>query len=85
MTLNISRIKKRVAQGGHHIPTKTVKRRQLRCFENFWSIYRLLADEWTILDNSGVKPQLIQNSDLYNRLSDVEKDKFAKKVLKGLI
>lgn len=46
ISLNISRIQKRVLQGGHHIPTHIVRRRHLRCFENFWNIYRELSDEW---------------------------------------
>ena len=54
ISLNLARIKKRVAEGGHNIPSKTVRRRHLRCFENFWNIYRPLTDEWTVLDNSGV-------------------------------
>ena len=83
VSLNISRIKKRVEQGGHHIPTNTVRRRHLRCFENFWTIYRLLSDEWTILDNSKAKPQLIQKSELFNKMSKDEQIQFSKKAVKG--
>lgn len=81
--LNISRIKKRVAQGGHHIPSKTVKRRHLRCFDNFWNIYRPMADEWLILDNSGKKPKLVQNIASYSAMSEIEKKSFQKKIIKG--
>ena len=83
VSLNISRIKKRVEQGGHHIPTKTVRRRHLRCFENFWNIYRLLSDEWIILDNSKIKPKLIQKSRLFNKMSEREQTQFSKKAVKG--
>lgn len=83
VSLNISRIKKRVEQGGHHIPTNTVRRRHLRCFENFWTIYRLLSDEWIILDNSKTKPQLIQKSELFNKMSKDEQIQFSKKAVKG--
>lgn len=85
ISLNISRIKKRVSQGGHHIPTKTVKRRHLRCFENFWNIYRPLSDEWIVLDNSGSKPVLMQTSKLFQKLPDVDKEKFVKKFIKGVL
>ncbi len=84
VSLNISRIKKRVAQGGHHIPTLTVKRRHLRCFENFWEIYRPLADEWLILDNTSQKPKLIQDSAGYKKISEIEKTRFTQKIKRGL-
>jgi predicted ABC-type ATPase len=83
--LNLSRIKKRVKQGGHNIPTKTVKRRHLRCFDNFWNIYRPMADEWMVLDNSEKKPKLVLNSKLYADLADIEKNKFQKKFVKGVL
>jgi len=83
VSLNISRIKKRVSLGGHHIPTMTVRRRHLRCFENFWTIYKPLADEWLILDNSTTKPKLIHNSNSYEKLTAYEKNIFTKKILKG--
>lgn len=83
VSLNISRIKKRVSLGGHHIPTSTVRRRQLRCFENFWQIYRPLADKWFVLDNSLVKPKLIYKSDSFLKLPNTEQDIISKKILKG--
>ena len=85
VSLNISRIKKRVQQGGHHIPTITVRRRHLRCFENFWNIYRLLADEWVILDNSKIKPKLIQKSESFVKLPLNEQVQFSNKVAKGFL
>jgi predicted ABC-type ATPase len=85
VTLNIERIKKRVSLGGHDIPSKTVKRRQLRCFENFWQIYRPLADSWNILDNSKSKPQLVINLNDFLLKSEKEKQLFLKKFLKGKV
>jgi predicted ABC-type ATPase len=75
----------RVSLGGHHIPSKTVRRRQLRCFENFWQIYRPLADAWSILDNSNTKPRLILNLSDFLLKSEMEKQLFSKKFLKGKI
>ncbi len=83
ISLNISRIKKRVSMGGHFIPTKIVKRRYLRCFDNFWNLYKDLSDEWSILDNSGNKPKLKSNHLNYNSLAAEEKNKFAANFLKG--
>lgn len=58
---NIARIKSRVAHGGHHIPTKAVLRRQPRCFHNFWNLYRPIAIDWYVFDNSGKIPQFISS------------------------
>ncbi len=85
VSLNISRIKKRVSLGGHHIPTNIVRRRHLRCFRNFWTIYKELSDEWTILDNSLNKPKFIQSLKSFNESSDIEKNNFAKKFIKGAL
>ena len=58
---NLKRIQKRVKMGGHPIPKESVLRRHPRCFNNFWNLYRPLAADWHILDNSGKKPKKIQN------------------------
>ena len=81
--LNIERIKKRVSLGGHHIPTATVRRRYLRCFNNFWNIYRDFANDWFILDNSKTKPKLILNFKSYSQFSESQKNYFLKKFNAG--
>jgi predicted ABC-type ATPase len=58
--LALRRIAARVKQGGHNVPRADVLRRFTRSLENFERRYRLLADEWTMYDNSGVKPVVIQ-------------------------
>lgn len=83
LSLNLLRIKKRVSMGGHFIPTKIVKRRYLRCFENFWFLYKDLADEWSVLDNSGNKPKLKSNKLDFNSLAAEAKNKFMVRFLKG--
>ena len=85
VSLNISRIKKRVEMGGHHIPTNVVRRRFLRCFKNFWSLFRSLSDQWTIIDNSNGKPKMILDHHQFLNMNDSEKEKFQKKFLKGQI
>lgn len=85
ISLNIERIKKRVSLGGHHIPTITVKRRYLRCFNNFWNIYRDIASDWFILDNSKIKPKLVANYKNYSQLSDSQKVIFSKQFIKGKV
>ena len=83
ISLNLARIKKRVSMGGHFIPTKIVKRRYLRCFENFWHLYKDLSDEWSVLDNSSNKPKLKSNHLTFNSLTVPEKNKFVVRFLRG--
>jgi predicted ABC-type ATPase len=58
--LALRRIAARVRQGGHNVPRVDVLRRFARGWENFLHVYRPLADEWTVYDNSGESPQLIE-------------------------
>lgn len=46
------RVENRYKEGGHFIPKDTVTRRYYRAHSAFWNTYRLLADEWTVFDNS---------------------------------
>ena len=56
--LAIKRIAARVRHGGHDIPKEDVLRRFDRSWENFQTVYRPLADSWTVYDNSGDQPVL---------------------------
>lgn len=57
--LAMSRIKSRVAQGGHDVPIQDVLRRFSRSISNFFKLYQSLADSWMLFDNAGVIPILI--------------------------
>ena len=57
--LAVSRIKSRVAQGGHDVPTRDVLRRFDRSITNFFTLYQSLADSWMLFDNAGFIPVLI--------------------------
>ncbi|MBX7171363.1 MAG: zeta toxin family protein [Pyrinomonadaceae bacterium] len=48
----IERIKIRVQKGGHFVPNEDVKRRFKRGKANFWTIYKNLADSWSLVYNS---------------------------------
>lgn len=48
----IQRIAPRVAKGGHNVPDEDVRRRFIRSNENFWNIYKNLADDWSLFHNS---------------------------------
>ena len=60
--LALRRIAARVKQGGHNVPRADVLRRFTRSLKNFASHYRLLANEWTVYDNSGSTPKLLERS-----------------------
>jgi len=57
--LALLRIEDRVARGGHNVPSSDVKRRFDRSLNNFFNIYRPIADTWILFDNSESKPSLI--------------------------
>lgn len=46
----IERVRRRVRQGGHHVPEDTVRRRFARGLRNLRQIYMPLADVWTVYD-----------------------------------
>jgi predicted ABC-type ATPase len=80
---NVKRIKTRVELGGHHIPKSVVKRRQPRCFENFWNLYRPLAEDWYILNNSKKKPKLILSKSDFDSISASAQKKFGLEFTEG--
>jgi len=57
--LALSRIKDRVAEGGHDVPSQDVRRRFGRSIYNFFKFYRPLLHSWMLFDNSESKPKLI--------------------------
>ena len=56
----LKRIAARVRQGGHDVPKADVLRRFKRSQRNFETVYRPLADDWAVYENSGPKPILIE-------------------------
>jgi predicted ABC-type ATPase len=61
--LALRRIAARVREGGHDVPRSDVMRRFSRGWENFKRIYQTLADVWTVYDNSGREPRLLDKSE----------------------
>ncbi|MEY2829745.1 MAG: hypothetical protein RIQ33_1603 [Bacteroidota bacterium] len=77
-----SRVEKRVASGGHNIPTDVIERRYKRGIHNFISLYLPLTNRWSIYDNSSIIPnpiaegilnieQNIINFELWNQLHKI--------------
>ena len=58
-TLALARIADRVAEGGHDVPERDVRRRFRRTLTNLVTEYRALADAIFFFDNSGPEPFLI--------------------------
>lgn len=58
--LAMERVAFRVRQGGHQVPKEDIKRRFVRGWPNFVQLYRPLADEWAVYDNSGIIPILLE-------------------------
>jgi predicted ABC-type ATPase len=56
----VSRVALRVLQGGHSIPEDVIRRRYEAGWRNFKTIYRKLPDTWTIIDNSGIAPVILE-------------------------
>ena len=57
--ISINRIKARVDAGGHHVPDEDVIRRFYRSKNNFWKLYKNVADEWTLFYNGIERPVLV--------------------------
>jgi predicted ABC-type ATPase len=58
--LCVQRVQARRRAGGHFVDEPIVRRRYARSLENFFALYRPLADDWQVYDNSGgVRPTLV--------------------------
>src|SRR5690242_14508545 len=57
-----SRVAMRVAQGGHNVSKKVIRRRFVAGLRNFEDIYKHLVDKWEWYDNSGNAPQLVSEA-----------------------
>ena len=63
----IARVAHRVSEGGHDVPGATIVRRFHKGWLNFETVYRGLADEWKVYDNSDETPVLIAEGSRYER------------------
>lgn len=58
--LAVARVAKRVASGGHDIPTDTIIRRYERGRKNFVELYSPLADRWIAYNNSNHRQKIAE-------------------------
>ncbi len=54
--LAIARVAIRVQEGGHHIPTETIKRRYQAGIQNLFQIYLPIVDNFMIFDSTNSVP-----------------------------
>jgi predicted ABC-type ATPase len=57
--LAVERVKQRVSEGGHNIPTETIIRRYNSGLKNFLILYKDIVDLWLFFDNSKTDQELI--------------------------
>ncbi|MBL8510429.1 MAG: zeta toxin family protein [Betaproteobacteria bacterium] len=55
----VARVAQRVRQGGHDIPEDVIRRRYSIGLDNFNQLYAPAVDVWTLYDNSGSHPVLL--------------------------
>ena len=55
----VSRVARRVLQGGHNIPEDVIRRRFKAGLENFHERDSKVVDSWAFYDSSGIHPKLI--------------------------
>jgi len=60
--LALKRVALRVKQGGHHVPEADVRRRFVRGWLNFETVYKGIVDGWIVFDNTGETLKLIDRS-----------------------
>jgi predicted ABC-type ATPase len=58
--LAIARVRQRVREGGHNVPSPIIHRRFIAGLKNFENLYKPVVDEWALYDNSGSEPILIE-------------------------
>ena len=56
----VVRVAARVRQGGHDVPREDIVRRFEKGWFNFRAVYRPLVDRWTLYDNAGCTPRLLE-------------------------
>jgi len=65
--LAIERVASRVSKGGHHIPADVIVRRYYRGIYNLYNLYMPVCDEWTLIDNMTLAPEVIAKYDSFGK------------------
>ncbi len=80
----IERVAKRVASGGHNVPTETIRRRYQMGLNYLFHYYMKECDKWILSDNSDLGYQIIaegtkkglviRNMEIYNKIRSMVTD-----------
>lgn len=57
--LAVSRVARRVKEGGHHIPEDIIRRRYKSGLENFFRLFLPKVDNWLFVNNSGDSYEIV--------------------------
>jgi len=79
--LAIQRVKNRVSEGGHNIPSDVISRRYERGLKNFFEVYEPMVNEWIFIDNSQIDYQILAKKDL-NQSIEIKNDSIWTKIKK---
>jgi len=55
----VKRVEVRINKKGHYVSKEDIYRRYFRSIKNFWYVYKNLADEWFLINNSNKIPYLV--------------------------
>lgn len=72
----IQRVAKRVSQGGHNIPTETIKRRYKLGIKYLFDLYAENVDKLMIMDNSIGDAEIIAKKEIYQSFEILNQTKF---------
>ena len=69
----IERVAKRVSEGGHNIPTETIRRRYWLGLQNFFNIFAAAVDSWMFFENTDqpillADEESIKNPELFSKI-----------------
>ncbi|MEO5347087.1 MAG: zeta toxin family protein [Magnetococcus sp. YQC-9] len=59
----IQRVRLRVRLGGHDVPEKVIRRRFVKGWRNFQTLYRPLVNEWALYDTHGLVSILLEEGE----------------------
>lgn len=59
----VTRVAARVTQGGHNVPEQDIRRRFEAGLNNFHQVYKRIVDVWTLYDNSGTIPLMVEQGE----------------------
>ena len=76
MELAKDRVRNRVIEGGHNIPSEIIERRYLSGIKNLFQLYAQKVDSLFIYDNSNPESELIAEKELSNDFSILNFSKF---------